>query len=107
MPLPDPQSVTCYYFRNKSGLFWGELEPCFLLADDEFPADHTIYWEEWEKQIPDFHMTDADSSNHMMLLSEPRPREAISEFCEALYSEKGITDEFPESFKKKTSMQET
>ncbi len=85
-PLPDPNSVSCYYFRNKSGLFLGELEPYFLSANDEILVDKINYWEDWEQHLPVFKILDVDSSNHMMLLSEPKPLEAIVDFCEKLYT---------------------
>jgi thioesterase domain-containing protein len=97
LPLPDPQAVTCYYFRNKSGLFLGELEPYFTITTDEISFDHTNYWEEWEQQFPKFHMMEVDSSNHIMLLSDPKVYETITAFCESLYSEKGFSTEFLKS----------
>ena len=91
VPLPDPQDVTCYYFRNKSGLFWGELEPYFNITDDTMSLDHKNYWHDWVQHLTNLHMIDLDASNHMMLLSDPKVRETIHSFCERLYSEKGIS----------------
>jgi len=92
LPLPDPQSVSCHYFRNKSGLFYGDLEPYYTLKDGQvWVPDNTNYWSEWEKQLPDFHITDVDSSNHTTLLSEPEACVTILEFCKSLYSEEGIS----------------
>jgi thioesterase domain-containing protein/3-oxoacyl-(acyl-carrier-protein) synthase/acyl carrier protein/ubiquinone/menaquinone biosynthesis C-methylase UbiE len=101
LPLPDPQGVTCYYFRNKNRLFMGELEPYFI-TDDNVSLDHINYWEEWEQQIPYLHIMDVDVSNHMVLLSESKSYETICEFCEGLYSKNGISGEFLDSFKKRT-----
>ncbi|HML90062.1 MAG TPA: SDR family NAD(P)-dependent oxidoreductase [Methylomusa anaerophila] len=84
-PLPDPQAVTCYYFRNNSGLFWGELEPYFTSGKEDISLDHINYWEEWERQLPNFSMVDVDSSNHMVMMSD-KSFEAIAVFCEKLYS---------------------
>jgi polyketide synthase PksN len=84
-PLPDPHGVTCYYFRNKSGLFWGELAPYFTSKSDDISLDHATYWEEWERQLPKLTMMDVDSPNHMMLLAD-KPFEIIAAFCEKLYS---------------------
>jgi polyketide synthase PksR len=86
LPLPDPKAVTCYYFRNKSRLFLGELTPYFAMAADEIEVDKINYWEEWARQLPNMNLTDVDSSNHMVLLSEPKSFEAIGSFCEKLYS---------------------
>ncbi|TCS93644.1 beta-ketoacyl synthase N-terminal-like domain-containing protein [Hazenella coriacea] len=85
LPLPDPQGLDCYYFRNKSGQFLGELEPYFTTVNEPVSLDHTTYWEEWERQIPKFHMMDVDSSNHMTMLAEPQSSETICEFCGQLY----------------------
>ncbi|WP_139487920.1 SDR family NAD(P)-dependent oxidoreductase [Brevibacillus dissolubilis] len=101
-PLPDPQAVTCYFFRNRDGLFFGELEPYFVTADDEVKMNDDRYWEEWQRLIPATHMFDLDTSNHMMFLTERKAYETVSAFCEALYSEKGVSNSFLHSFKRKT-----
>ncbi|WP_425263944.1 thioesterase domain-containing protein [Thermoflavimicrobium dichotomicum] len=85
-PLPDPLTVSCYYFRNKSGEFYGELEPYFTLKEGTNPFDHAKYWQEWEKHLPNFHLMDVESSNHIMLLAEPKAYKTIAAFCEKLYS---------------------
>lgn len=100
LPLPDCQAVTCYYFRNKSGLLFGEMEP-YCSASAATNVDNTKYWEEWEKQLPNFHMMDVESSNHIRLLSEPKAFETIFAFCENLYSKKGMSAKFFQSFIKK------
>jgi 3-oxoacyl-(acyl-carrier-protein) synthase/thioesterase domain-containing protein/enoyl-CoA hydratase/carnithine racemase/acyl carrier protein len=86
LSLPDPNTVTCYFFRNSSGLFLGELEPYLTTPTDDISLDHINYWGEWERQLPNFNMIDVESSNHMMLLAEPKPFETIVAFCEKLYS---------------------
>jgi polyketide synthase PksN len=100
MPLPDASGVTCYYFRNKRGLIFGELEPYFSIGEDTAPLNQAAYWAEWERQFPQLHMIDIDPSNHMVLLSEPRSYETIFEFCSRLYSEEGMSDSELEDFKK-------
>lgn len=94
LPLPYSQNVTCYYFRNKSGIFSGELEPYYVLEPNEISLDHTNYWEEWEQQFPNFYMMDVDSSSHFKLLSEPKSCEPIIDFCEKLYSKDGMSTTF-------------
>ncbi|BBB93450.1 MAG TPA: polyketide synthase [Methylomusa anaerophila] len=86
LPLPDPQAVTCHFFRNGSGLFLGEIEPYLSTAEDNILLDNVNYWAEWERQLPNFNRMDLDSPNHMMLLTEPKSLEAIVAFCEKLYS---------------------
>jgi polyketide synthase PksN len=94
LPLPDSQAVTCYYFRNKSGLFWGELEPYFSdMSDSMILVDNSRYWEEFELQLPNFHMIDVESPNHMLLLSESKSYETISAVCEKLYSKDGMASD--------------
>lgn len=89
LPMSDPGGATCYYFRNKSGLLYGELEPYFLTAEDKVTVVSTDHWRVWEKNLLNFHVTDVESSNHMMLLSEPQPSQTIFAFCEELYAEEG------------------
>lgn len=98
-PLPSPGSVKCYYFRNKSGLFFGELEPYFIVSSDKSLVDNTNYWGQWQKNILDFHIMDVDTPNHMNFLLEPKVYKTITNFCRSLYSEKGMTETFLESFK--------
>ncbi|HEX3030050.1 MAG TPA: SDR family NAD(P)-dependent oxidoreductase [Clostridia bacterium] len=91
LPLVEPKAVTCHYFRNKSGVFLGELEPYFTIENSTTNLEGIRYWEQWEKQIPAFHMRDVDSSNHMMILSEPQALSTIVEFCENLYAKREIS----------------
>lgn len=98
-PLPYPGAVKCYYFRNKSGLFFGELEPYFIVSSDKSLVDNTNYWGQWQKNILDFHIMDVDTPNHMNFLLEPKVYKTITNFCISLYSEKGMTEAFLESFK--------
>ncbi len=86
LPLPRPESVTCFYFRNGSGLFYGDLEPVLSTQDDAKALDHVVYWAEWEQRIPDFHRTDVDSSNHFVMLSDEASLSAIRAFCKVFYS---------------------
>jgi acyl transferase domain-containing protein/thioesterase domain-containing protein len=102
-PLPKPDKVTCYYFRNKNGLFLGELEPFFTIEEGENTVDHVNYWDEWEKQLPCFHLTEVDSSSHMALMSEEKSLVPILAFCETLYSGKGITLNFSDQISSITS----
>lgn len=92
IPLPSPASVTCYYFRNKEGLIFGDLEYYFSTTEDINKLNRAKYWAEWEIQFKNIHIIDLDVSNHMVLLSESKSLETIKEFCELLYSEKGISD---------------
>ncbi|MBA3720776.1 MAG: polyketide synthase dehydratase domain-containing protein [Parachlamydiaceae bacterium] len=85
IPLLKPHTVACYYFRNKSGSFWGPLEPYNIFTKKETELENVAYWGDWERQIMDFHMIDVDSSSHLTLLAEPLPKEAIFNLCELLY----------------------
>lgn len=84
-PLSDPQSVACYYFRNKSGLFYGDFQPYLVGTHDHVAIDHTDYWHMWEQLLPNFHMLDVESHNHITLLFEPAALQAITTFCHQLY----------------------
>ncbi|ASZ11725.1 hypothetical protein KTO58_16305 [Chitinophaga pendula] len=83
-PLEYPDQVTCYYFRNKSNRFYGELMPFF--ADPALPADHTDYSLGWARHFTNFHFMDMDVSNHFMMLTNPTSNQTITNFCETLYS---------------------
>lgn len=101
-PLPHPEALQCYYFRNKSGLFLGDLERYLTAEEEQVPLDHDVYWKEWERQMKQFHLLDVHSSNHVTMLSETKPQNAITAFCEKLYANKGtISSNFLKSFRKK------
>lgn len=102
-PLSNAAEITCYYFRNKRGLIFGELEPYFSIHEDTTPLDQAAYWEEWGRQFPNIHMIDIDPSNHMVLLSEPQSYEKIYEFCARLYSKEGASEAFLNDFKRRTA----
>ena len=98
MPLTDPKAVTCYYFRNEHGLFFGEAEPYFLIQEGEV-LDPKNYWKDWQRELPNLHIMDVDSPNHMMFLSNPEVRKTIFKFCETLYSREGLVDKDLKSLK--------
>src|SRR5690606_18321545 len=88
-PLPRPESVTCFYFRNQSGLFYGEMEPLFSTQKDGVVLDNTVYWAEWQRQLPNFHQVDVDSANHFVMLGDPAALATVRSFCKLFYSGKG------------------
>ncbi|WP_459954250.1 beta-ketoacyl synthase N-terminal-like domain-containing protein [Paenibacillus pini] len=85
-PLPRPQEVSCYYLRNKSGIFLGSLEPFLTIEEDKVELDQTNYWGEWQRRIPEFQLIDVEASNHMLMLMEPKAMSVITKFCEKIYS---------------------
>ncbi|CBJ34757.1 type I polyketide synthase [Ralstonia solanacearum] len=88
LPLPRAGEVACHYFRNAGGLWMGALEPYFSTDGREFAAfNHANYWQEWQRQLPNFEMIDVASSSHMTLLTEPEVFEVIATFCASLYAE--------------------
>ena len=110
LPLLNPHSVNCYYFLNKSGLLYGDLDGYFsAVPDSSILLDHTEYWEEWEKQLQNFHIIEVDASNHMTLLSDPKTNKTIFEFCSKLYSEKHISNSsllaYMEEYEKKNQIE--
>ncbi|MFH9613916.1 SDR family NAD(P)-dependent oxidoreductase [Streptomyces pratensis] len=86
--LPRPESVTCFYFRNRSGLFYGEMEPLFSTQEDGAVLDHGVYWAEWQRQLPNFHQVDVDSANHFVMLGDPAALTTVRSFCKLFYTGK-------------------
>ncbi len=103
LPLIDPTNIMCYYFRNKSGVFYGFLEPYYDYSDtaEKDTYESKNYWEHWKSYYPNLYIMDVDSSNHLMMLTEPKAYEPIEEFCEKLYSREGMSQEFFNVFYKK------
>ncbi|MEM9214078.1 MAG: SDR family NAD(P)-dependent oxidoreductase [Cyanobacteria bacterium P01_F01_bin.150] len=92
MPLPDPNSVSCYYFRNQNGSLLGNLAPYYfatLQDEQKFATEQSATSQQWEKNLPNLQIIDIDSSNHMTMFSEGKPRQMITDFCETLYSKNG------------------
>nr|QUJ23687.1 PKS [Streptomyces sp.] len=85
-PLPRPESVACFYFRNRSGLFYGEMEPLFSTQEDGAVLDNAVYWAGWERQLPNFHQVDVDSANHFVMLGDPAALTTVRSFCKLFYS---------------------
>ncbi|MFD1887846.1 hypothetical protein [Paenibacillus wenxiniae] len=85
LPLPDPDGISCYYFRNRNGLFYGNLEPYLTTVQDQLAVDGTVYWEQWQRSLPHFQLFDIEASNHITLLFEAGVSETIGKFCEQLY----------------------
>lgn len=88
LPLSGPDQVKCYYFRNQSRAFYGELEPYFTLTPDDGSMSQE-YWLEWERRIRDFRIIDVESSGHLMFVTEPKTIQAVLEFCENMYAPEG------------------
>jgi thioesterase domain-containing protein/3-oxoacyl-(acyl-carrier-protein) synthase/acyl carrier protein/SAM-dependent methyltransferase len=86
LPLPAPETVECYYFRNAGGLFHGELRTYFTITGETFSLDHVNYWQDWQRELPTLRMIDIPASNHMTLLYEDRAVDRIIDVCEPLYA---------------------
>lgn len=90
-PLSEPTSVKCYYFRNKSELFFGEMAPFFMVEESLTAWDHHDYITDWQQQLPAFQLIDLDSANHIMLLSDPVVYDAVINFCKNIFNKKENT----------------
>ncbi|ASZ12890.1 polyketide synthase dehydratase domain-containing protein [Chitinophaga pendula] len=97
--LPDPEGVTCYYFRNRNGEFLGALKPYFALWDEQSEQLGKInYWEGWEQRFAHMYLMDVNAVNHMQLLSDPPAAGTILSFCTALYSGEELSPDFLSDF---------
>ncbi|MEU1470315.1 beta-ketoacyl synthase N-terminal-like domain-containing protein [Streptomyces sp. NPDC005761] len=85
-PLPRPEAVVCVYFRNRRGLFLGEVEPYFQVAGETFSLDHVDYQQDWGRELPGLRLVEIDAANHMTILNDAGPLTAIEETCLALYA---------------------
>ncbi|MDQ0988600.1 beta-ketoacyl synthase N-terminal-like domain-containing protein [Streptomyces sp. V2I9] len=85
-PLPRPEGVVCTYFRNRRGLFLGEVEPYFQVAGETFSLDHVDYQQDWAREMPGLRLVEIDAANHMTILNDAGPLSAIEETCMALYA---------------------
>lgn len=104
LPLPRPDEVTCYYFRNQSGVFMGSWEPYLTAKEGAVPFDHLPYWEEWVRQIPQAYVMDVEASTHMTMLEDEAARQTIYAFCEKLYGKRPLSARFFQSFYKQHAM---
>jgi thioesterase domain-containing protein/acyl carrier protein len=85
-PLPHPAEVSVHYFRNRSGLFLGELGPYYTLPGDRIDLDHFEYWAEWSRELPKLRIVDVPARSHGTFLSDLGVTQVIGDFCERLYS---------------------
>ncbi|MCX5205580.1 thioesterase domain-containing protein [Streptomyces sp. NBC_00237] len=85
-PLPRPEAVVCTYFRNRRGLFLGEIEPYFQVVGETFSLDHVNYQQDWRRELPGLRLVEIDAANHMTILNDAGPLAAIEETCRALYA---------------------
>ncbi|NEW09011.1 amino acid adenylation domain-containing protein [Paenibacillus sp. SYP-B3998] len=97
IPLADPSSVQCYYFCNPTGSLFGEHESYFRLVDKGRVYDYRSFSEKWKEKLPALNTLKVDASNHLTLLTEPKSQEIITRFCETLYSDEQLTDEYLKS----------
>lgn len=86
LPLPDPEGIKCYYFKNSNQSFYGELAPyCITIDEENIMLEKLSYWEAWKKQIPHFNMADLQVANHLTLLNNPVEYEKVLRLCNDLY----------------------
>lgn len=102
LPLASAESVDCYYFRNKNGLYMGELEPYFVLNGYGYDLDKKPHWQIWQQYLPHFSIVDMNASNHLVFLSEPDVCNSLIEFLRVLYSVAGMRPEFFQSFRQES-----
>ncbi len=67
----------------------GDLREYFATPECEVPPDHVVYWQAWEREFEQFHMVDVDCHNHVLMLTEDVPRQAIVPACARLYAVEG------------------
>ncbi|SES33281.1 polyketide synthase PksN/rhizoxin biosynthesis, polyketide synthase RhiD [Lentzea xinjiangensis] len=86
--LPRPDSVSCYYFRNRSGRFFGDFRDYMVLFDNpELPGlDGVEYWRDWERQIDDFSVTVVDTDSHADVMTAPQSLEKVLRLCDEIYA---------------------
>ncbi|MEU3645651.1 SDR family NAD(P)-dependent oxidoreductase [Lentzea sp. NPDC034063] len=86
--LPRPDSVSCHYFRNRSGEFFGEFKDYMVLfANPELPGmDGVEYWHDWKSQIDDFRETVVDTSSHADVMTAPQSLEKVLRLCDEIYA---------------------
>ncbi|MEH2062927.1 MAG: SDR family NAD(P)-dependent oxidoreductase [Nostoc sp.] len=106
MLLPDPNAVNCYYFRNKNGSMLGDQAPYYFATPQDrekfATTDQSAASRQWEKNLPNLQIIDINSSSHMTMFSEEKSRQTIIDFCETLYSEKGLSNKFLKLFIQKS-----
>jgi len=84
-PLVDPGALDRTYFRNRRGLFLGDLKPYFQVVGETFSLDHVNYWQDWERELPGLRVVDIDAANHMTILHDDGPLAAIERECVRIY----------------------
>ncbi|HEU4411674.1 MAG TPA: beta-ketoacyl synthase N-terminal-like domain-containing protein [Polyangiaceae bacterium] len=85
-PLAQADAVSCTYFRNRKGLFYGDLGSYYKVAGDPFSLDQVNYWQDWERELKRLRIIDIESSNHMTILHDDSSLRVIGEVCEGLYA---------------------
>ena len=92
LPMPDPNSVNCYYFCNTSGELFGDDESYFRLVDKGRVYDYLSFSNKWKEKIPTLNTLKVEASSHLTLLTEPASQEVITDFCKKLYTGEKISD---------------
>ncbi|PEW10111.1 non-ribosomal peptide synthetase [Bacillus cereus] len=96
-PLENPSAVKSYYFCNPVGSLFGENESYFRLVDKGRLYDYRSFSEKWKEKLPTLKTLKVNASNHLTLLTEPESQETIIKFCEKLYYDQEIRDEYLKS----------
>ena len=86
LPLSRPEAVSCTYFRNRCGLFLGDLRPYFQIIGDTFSLDQVDYLRDWERELPRLRILDLDAANHMTILHDDQSLAVIEQVCVNTYN---------------------
>lgn len=86
LPLPDPSTVNCYYFKNKSGKFYGGLQSYLTFPMDTVLVDDSNYWRSWEENFKNFKVFDVETTNHISMLFEQKAQSEMIKLCKEIYS---------------------
>ncbi|PCK07356.1 MAG: hypothetical protein COA42_14705 [Alteromonadaceae bacterium] len=90
LPLPAPEQLKSYYFRNKNGLFFGDIESMIITQDNNTRLDHTEYWCGWQAQMPNLEVIELDAPSHMLLMADEKSNDKLVKFCAEIYAQKTL-----------------
>ena len=84
LPLEESENLKCYYFKNKNGVYYGQLNMYFL-KDKSIEESFKTAFKEWQKIIQTLEVNNINAMTHFTMLYEPKAVQEMIDKCKEIY----------------------
>lgn len=84
LPLDESENLKCYYFKNKNGVYYGQLN-LYFLKDKSIEESLKTAFKEWQKIIQTLEVKNINATSRFTILYEPKAVKEMIEKCKEIY----------------------